>query len=289
MCRRLLASKNVITEDPSRGMRILFGTSGDTHFLRETRELADAVQNISGAFHNLVAQAPTPDGWRSGFHNMIINAAGMGRRILQVTIDAVPSTPPDLDIDQLECVVDSEPIRFDKATNRTIQLIPSTYACCRHFWCCIPPIPREFRFRGEWFRWRESWYTDTKCEWIGSVRGALSYAFRAPLKLLYDTTGDVDHWPFDSLIEWTYETIGFEGGAWPESDHRVHLSCLVLNMGYVMVPTIVALTLFLIWSPLTSFLEAGGLIGIDTVTTTTTLARNWYHLFWTKRSKHKDM
>ena len=287
--RRLLASKNVVTEDPSRGMRILFGTSGDTHFLRETRELADAVQNISGAFHNLVAQAPTPDGWRSGFHNMIINAAGMGRRILQVTIDAVPSTPPDLDIDQLECVVDSEPIRFDKATNRTIQLIPSTYACCRHFWCCIPPIPREFRFRGEWFRWRESWYTDTKCEWIGSVRGALSYAFRAPLKLLYDTTGDVDHWPFDSLIEWTYETIGFEGGAWPESDHRVHLSCLVLNMGYVMVPTIVALTLFLIWSPLTSFLEAGCLIGIDTITTTTTLTRNWYHLFWTKRSKHKDM
>ena len=61
--RRLLASKNVVTEDPSRGMRILFGTSGDTHFLRETRELADAVQNISDAFNDLVAQAPTPEGW----------------------------------------------------------------------------------------------------------------------------------------------------------------------------------------------------------------------------------
>ena len=154
----------------------------------------------------------------------------------------------------------------------------------------MPPIPRKFRFRGEWFRWRESWYTDTKCEWTGSVQAALSYAFRTPLKLLYDATSDVDHWPFDSLIQWTYETIGFEGGAWPESDHRVHASCLALNMGYVMVPIIVALTpsLMTLWSPLASFIEAGSLIGLDTYTTASTLVVTWYQLFWQKRQK-KDI
>ena len=257
-------------------MRILFGKAGDTQFLRETRDLADAMTNISAAFQTLVAQAPTSTGWRSGFHDVVMKASGVGRTLLQTAGSSIYT-------EQLTCDDDAEPTMKDWTNNRTIRLIPSTYACCRHFWCCIPPIPREFRFRGEWFRWRESWYTDTKCEWIGSLQGALSYAFRAPLKLLYDATSDVDHWPFDSLIEWTYRTIGFEGGAWPESDPRVHASCLVLNMGYVMVPIVVTLTLFLIWSPITNFVEAASLIGLDTYTTASTLAVTWYHLFWQKK------
>jgi len=276
--RRLLSSSNTVAEDPARGMRILFGKAGDTHFLRETRELADAMTNISAAFQTLVAQAPTANGWRGSFHEVVVKASGVGRRLLETVATTVYT-----ETEQLTCDDDAEPTIFDPVSNRTVKLIPSTYACCRHFWCCIPPIPREFRFRGEWFRWRESWYTDTKCEWIGSLQGALSYAFRAPLKLLYDATSDVDHWPFDSLIEWTYRTIGFEGGAWPESDPRVHASCLVLNMGYVMVPIVVTLTLFLIWSPITNFVEAASLIGLDTYTTASTLAVTWYHLFWQKQ------
>jgi hypothetical protein len=72
--------------------------------------------------------------------------------------------------------------------------------------------------------WREWRYTDTKCEWIGSMQDALSCAFRAPLTLLYDATTDVDHRSFDSLVQWTYDIIDFEGGAWPEPDHRIHAS-----------------------------------------------------------------
>ena len=185
-------------------MRILFGKAGDTQFLRETRDLADTMTNISAAFQTLVAQAPTSTGWRSGFHDVVMKASGVGRTLLQTAGSSIYT-------EQLTCDDDAEPTMFDSANNRTVHLIPSTYACCRHFWCCIPPIPREFRFRGEWFRWRESWYTDTKCEWIGSVQGALSYAFRAPLKLLYDATSDVDHWPFDSLIQWTYRNNRVRG------------------------------------------------------------------------------
>jgi hypothetical protein len=47
-----------------------------------------------------------------------------------------------------------------------------------------------------------------------------------------------------------------------------------------MIPLIVALTLFLVWSPLTRFLEAGTLIGLDTYTTSSALAVTWYQLFW---------
>ena len=111
--------------------------------------------------------------------------------------------------------------------------------------------------------------------------------FRAPLMLLYDATTDVDHWPFDSLVQWTYDIIGFEGEDWPGPGHRIRASCLVLNSGYAMIPLIVALTPFLVWSPLTRFLEAGTLIGLDTYTTSSALAAAWYQLFWQETPPRK--
>jgi len=54
-----------------------------------------------------------------------------------------------------------------------------------------------------------------------------------------------------------------------------------------MIPLIVALTLFLVWSPLTRFLEAGTLIGLDTYTTSSALAAAWYQLFWQETPPRK--
>jgi hypothetical protein len=264
--RNLLSTPVVDAPAPLGGFRLLIsrGGDGEVHFQRETKELRQAVHNLTNSYETLVAILPPLSVWGEHFENTTRAVVVAGRTLLQLGVANDPNIPDD-DLDRMQCSANAMVQQFDSVTNNPVTMIPSTYGCCRGLWCCLRPLPRNFRFKGEWFRWREWWYTDTLCPWIDGYDKAILYFIRAPLKLLYDGTSTISHWPFGLLIDPLYGAIGFTDGEWPEKDATVHAACLVFNSGFLWMPLFLALTLALVLPAATDFFEGGAFLVEDTI------------------------
>jgi hypothetical protein len=254
--------------DPLAGLRLLVqkDMAGESHFDRESRIVAEGIANFTSLYASMVvaiheAGAPllAASGWRAEVMRATNTFASASRSLLA-------STPGNYDaqLENTTCDAGST-TTIDDPNNPGTKLVfkASTWACCRGLWCCIPPLPQDFRFESEWFRWRPWWYTDTKCAFVDSWPKAALYGARALCKLLHDATLTVDRWPLDGALSWLYDQVSFEGNEWPEDDPAVHATCLVMNSGYVWVLLAVLLTIMLVASPCSQFIIAVAMLLLD--------------------------
>jgi len=153
--------------------------------------------------------------------------------------------------EQLACVLD-----MDKP--------PNTYPCCKGLWCCIrPPFPRDFRFKKQWFVWRDSWVRDTKCHEFDSYLKGWKFVPRALAKLI---RGDVEKqepiWPFGQASEWLWDFLTFPENKWPQElihgdEHWPYTSvCVVLNCAIWMTAVVAFVILYVQSKVLLYFLMA---------------------------------
>ena len=244
--------------DPLAGLRLLGnkGPTGESHFDRESRNVAEGIANFTALYASMVVainEAGLPLLAASGWRAEIIRASDTLASASRSLLAGAPKRY-DAQLENTTCASGGT-VEIDDPDNPGAKLTfkASTWACCRGLWCCIPPLPQDFRFQSRWLRWRSTWYSDTKCEFVDSWPKAAAYGVRALFKLLHDATLTVDRWPLDGALSWLYDQVSFEDGEWPEQDPGIHATCLVMNSGYVWMLFALLLTLMLIAGPCSDF------------------------------------
>ena len=145
-------------------------------------------------------------------------------------------------------------------------IYPNTYPCCKGLWCCIPPpVPRDFRFKKEWFVWRDSWVENTKCPelrtypdtWVFPIH-AFAQAGKAASSLV------VNVWPYTALVDALWSVFTFPGDRWPQQQYHDDTAewiwyqglCVGLNAGAYMATALAIFVIFLGGEAWSNFLQA---------------------------------
>ena len=145
-------------------------------------------------------------------------------------------------------------------------IYPNTYPCCKGLWCCIPPpVSRDFRFKKEWFVWRDSWVEDTKCPELRTYPDVWLFAVRAVAQVGKAVSSIVVNvWPYTALVDALWSVFTFPDNQWPQEQHHTDTAkwvwyqgvCVGLNIGAYFATALAVFVVVLAGGAWANFLQA---------------------------------
>ena len=111
--------------------------------------------------------------------------------------------------------------------------------------------------------WRDSWYEQSKCEYVRTVGDAMRFALRSVTKIGDSITEQtVTMWPYSSIARSVWGLAAFPNNEWPDS-YVGMATCVTLNVGAYILAILVLTLVALNWDIVTDFLRIHVILALD--------------------------